>query len=156
MRRTCHPDATHHEGCPCHEQGWSDDRNRWRERSQAAERERDAALARVERLAEDVVAARRERDDASAEAKRLLNALHESREEVALMRQEIESQERAHAEVIARHVALHRYNQRAHSGCVAARAKLHQALRHTGLMRGDLVREAIELLAVGTGLPVQN
>ena len=35
MRRTCHPDATHHEGCPCHEQGWSDDRNRWRERFKA-------------------------------------------------------------------------------------------------------------------------
>ena len=43
MKRTCDPRGTHHEGCPCHEQGWADTAN-------ALRRERDAALAEVERL----------------------------------------------------------------------------------------------------------
>lgn len=43
MRRQCHPGNTHHEGCPCHEQGWADT-------ATALRRERDEALAEVGRL----------------------------------------------------------------------------------------------------------
>ena len=64
MRRTCPDNATHHEGCPCHEQAWRDtadrlraalaetqrDRDAEREHRRSAQAQRDGMWAEVERL----------------------------------------------------------------------------------------------------------
>lgn len=162
---TCKPDATHHEGCACHEARRDAENRAMLEAFQARcrdvndmriERDEARALAHAwEEMAEHTGlrlaphTAMEDVDVLRAKVERIQRERDEARAEVALMREEIESQERAHAEVIARHMALHRYDQRVHAACVAARAKLHQAMRYTGLMRGDLVREAIDLLTAG-------